>query len=110
MMDRTLDINIRKLELQSVKKAADFRDGTIARKLQRNAVNASSYYDRSFNVRTHKERRGAPVSKRQYGPRHTALSQALEGLARGRGLDCHVGNARFGISALRWSSCAQRTV
>lgn len=79
MMDRTLDINIRKLELQSVKKPLTF-ETELRAEVAAHAVNSSSYYDRQFNVRTHKDGAAPPYQKDSTALVNTALSQALEDL------------------------------
>lgn len=78
-MDRTLDIQISKLELQSVKQPLTFNTELRA-EVAAHAVNSRSYYDRQFNVRTRKEGAAPPFEKDSTRLVNTALSQALEDL------------------------------
>lgn len=77
--DRTLDIKIRKLELQSVKQPLTF-DTELRAEVTAHAVNPTAYYDRQFNVRTRKEGAAPPYEKDSTKLVNTALSQALEDL------------------------------
>ena len=77
--DRTLDIKIRKLELQSVKQPLTF-DTELRAEVSAHAANATAYYDRQFNVRTRKEGAAPPFEKDSTKLVNTALSQALEDL------------------------------
>lgn len=77
--DRTLDIKIRKLELQSVKQPLTF-DTELRAEVTAHAANATAYYDRQFNVRTRKEGAAPPFEKDSTKLVNTALSQALEDL------------------------------
>ncbi len=78
-MDRTLDIKIRKLELQSVKKPLTF-DTELRAEVAAHAVNANEFYDRQFNVRTRKDAAAPPFEKDSTLLVNTAVSQALEDL------------------------------
>lgn len=78
-MDRTLDIKIRKLELQSVKKPLTF-DTELRAEVAAHAVNSTAYYDRQFNVRTRKDGAAPPFEKDSTLLVNTAMSQALEDL------------------------------
>jgi uncharacterized lipoprotein YajG len=78
-MDRTLDIQIRKLELQSVKQPLTF-DTELRAEVAARAVNPTAYYDRQFNVRTRKVGAAPPYEKDSTMLVNTALSQALEDL------------------------------
>ena len=78
-MDRTLDIQIRKLELQSVKKPLTF-DTELRAEVAAHAVNSKEYYDRQFNVRTRKDGAAPPFEKDSTQLVNTAVSQALEDL------------------------------
>ena len=78
-MDRTLDIKIRKLELQSVKKPLTF-DTELRAEVAAHAVNSNEYYDRQFNVRTRKDGAAPPFEKDSTLLVNTAVSQALEDL------------------------------
>lgn len=78
-MDRTLDIQIRKLELQSVKKPLTF-DTELRAEVAAHAVNSTEYYDRQFNVRTRKDGAAPPFEKDSTLLVNTAVSQALEDL------------------------------
>jgi hypothetical protein len=78
-MDRTLDIKIRKLELQSVKKPLTF-DTELRAEVAAHGVNSTEYYDRQFNVRTRKDGAAPPFEKDSTLLVNTAVSQALEDL------------------------------
>jgi uncharacterized lipoprotein YajG len=78
-MDRTLDVRIRKLELQSVKKPLTF-DTELRAEVAAHAVNSNEFYDRQFNVRTRKEGAAPPYEKDSTMLVNTAVSQALEDL------------------------------
>ncbi|MBC8007576.1 MAG: hypothetical protein H7X76_05965 [Prolixibacteraceae bacterium] len=78
-MDRTLDIQIRKLELQSVKKPLTF-DTELRAEVAAHAVNSTEYYDRQFNVRTRKDGAAPPFEKDSTLLVNTAVAQALEDL------------------------------
>lgn len=78
-MNRTLDIKIRKLELQSVKKPLTF-DTELRAEVAAHAVNSNEYYDRQFNVRTRKDGAAPPFEKDSTLLVNTAVSQALEDL------------------------------
>ncbi len=77
--DRTLDIQIRKLELQSVKRPLTF-DTELRAEVAAHATNPTAYYDRQFNVRTRKEGAAPPFEKDSTVLVNMALSQALEDL------------------------------
>ena len=77
--DHTLDIKIRKLELQSVKQPLTF-DTELRAEVSAHAANPTAYYDRQFNVRTRKEGAAPPFEKDSTKLVNTALSQALEDL------------------------------
>lgn len=78
-MDRTLDVQIRNLELQSVKKPLTF-DTELRAEVAAHAVNSNEYYDRQFNVRTRKDGAAPPFEKDSTQLVNTAVSQALEDL------------------------------
>jgi len=78
-MERTLDIKIHKLELQSVKQPLTFNTELRA-EVAAHAANFTAYYDRQFNVRTRKEGAAPPYEKDSTILVNTALSQALEDL------------------------------
>ena len=78
-MDRTLDIKIRKLELQSVKKPLTF-DTELRAEVSAHAVNSTEFYDRQFNVRTRKDGAAPPYENDSTVLVNTAVSQALEDL------------------------------
>jgi uncharacterized lipoprotein YajG len=78
-MDRTLAIEIRTLELQSVKKPLTFYTELRA-EVAAHAANSTAYYDRQFNVRTRKESAAPPYQKDSTKLVNTAVSQALEDL------------------------------
>ncbi len=78
-MDRTLDIQIRNLELKSVKKPLTF-DTELRAEVAAHAVNSNEYYDRQFNVRTRRDGAAPPFEKDSTRLVNTALSQALEDL------------------------------
>jgi uncharacterized lipoprotein YajG len=78
-MDRTLEVSVRKLELQSLKKPLTF-ETELRAEVAAHAVNGSAYYDRQFNVRTRKDGAAPPYQKDSTLLVNTALSQALEDL------------------------------
>lgn len=78
-MDRTLDIQIRNLELKSVKKPLTF-DTELRAEVAAHAVNSNEYYDRQFNVKTRRDGAAPPFEKDSTRLVNTALSQALEDL------------------------------
>jgi uncharacterized lipoprotein YajG len=78
-MDRTLSIDLRKLELQSVKQPLTFNTELRA-EVAAHAANSAAYYDRQFNVRTRREGAAPPYQKDSTVLVNTALSQALEDL------------------------------
>jgi uncharacterized lipoprotein YajG len=78
-MDRTLDIQIRNLELKSVKKPLTF-DTELRAEVAAHAVNSNEYYDRQFNVRTRRDGAAPPFEEDSTRLVNTALSQALEDL------------------------------
>ena len=61
-MDRTLEIRIKNLELQSLKTPLTF-DTELRAEVVAHAVNSSEYYDRQFNVRTRKNGAAPPYQK-----------------------------------------------
>jgi len=78
-MERTLDIKIRTLELQSLKRPLTF-ETELRATVAAHAANSTGYYDRQFNVRTRKEGAAPPYEKDSTLLVNTALSQALEDL------------------------------
>jgi uncharacterized lipoprotein YajG len=78
-MERTLDIGVRKMELQSVKKPLTF-DTELRAEVGARAVNSTATYERQFNVRTRQEGAAPPYQKDSAILVNTALSQALEDL------------------------------
>jgi len=78
-MERTLDIAVRKMQLQSVKKPLTF-DTELRAEVGARAVNSTATYERQFNVRTRQEGAAPPYQKESTTLVNTALSQALEDL------------------------------
>ena len=78
-MDRTLAIEIRTLELESVKKPLTFNT-EIRAGMAAHATNSTAYYDRQFNVRTRMDSAAPPYEKDSTKLVNTAVSQALEDL------------------------------
>ena len=78
-MDRTLEISIRTLELQSVKKPLTF-ETELRAEVAAHAANSTAYYDRQFNVRTRMDGAAPPYEKDSTKLVNTAVSQALEDL------------------------------
>jgi uncharacterized lipoprotein YajG len=78
-MDPTLDISIRKLQLQSVKRPLTF-ETELRAEVGAHAINSTSTYDRQFNVRTRKEGAAPPYQKDSTVLVNTAVSQAIEDL------------------------------
>jgi uncharacterized lipoprotein YajG len=78
-MDRTLEITIRRLALQSVKQPLTF-DTELRAEVNAHAANSAAYYDRQFNVRTRKVGAAPPYEKDSTVLVNTAMSQALEDL------------------------------
>ena len=78
-LDPALNISIRKLELQSVKRPLTF-ETELRAEVAAHAVNGTATYDRQFNVRTRKDGAAPPYQKDSTLLVNTALSQALEDL------------------------------
>jgi uncharacterized lipoprotein YajG len=78
-MASTLDITIRKLELQSEKQPLTF-ETELRAEVAAHVANGSEYYDRQFNVRTRKPSAAPPYQKESTQLVNTAMSQALEDL------------------------------
>ena len=76
-MDRTLDIKLLSLQLESVKKPLTF-DTELRVEVAAHTVNSTAYYDQQFNVRTRKTGAAPPYEKDSTLLVNTAVSQALE--------------------------------
>lgn len=76
-MERTLQVDIRSLQLKSVKTAFTF-ETELRAEVGAHAANGPSYYDRQFNVRTRKDGAAPPFEKDSSMLVNTAVSQALE--------------------------------
>lgn len=77
--DPVLNVELRKLELQSVKTPFTF-ETELRAEVAAHASKGSSYYDRQFNVRTRKDGAAPPFEKDSNRLVNTAVSQALEDL------------------------------
>lgn len=77
--DPALRIELRKLELQSVKTPFTF-ETELRAEVAAHANKANSFYDRQFNVRTRKDGAAPPFEKDSNALVNTAVSQALEDL------------------------------
>lgn len=77
--DPALNLELRKLELQSVKTPFTF-ETELRAEVAAHANNGNSYYDRQFNVRTRKDGAAPPYEKDSNELVNTAVSQALEDL------------------------------
>ena len=78
-MIRTLQVEIRELTLQSVKKPLVF-DTELRAVVGGIVINGPSRHDRQLNVRTRKESAAPPFEKDSTALVNTAVSQALEDL------------------------------
>ena len=76
-MERKLQVEIRSLELKSVKTPFTF-ETELRAVLGARAANGLEYYDRQFNVRTRKDGAAPPFEKDSTMLVNTAVSQALE--------------------------------
>ena len=76
-MERKLQVEIRSLELKSVKTPFTF-ETELRAALGARAANGLEYYDRQFNVRTRKDGAAPPFEKDSSMLVNTAVSQALE--------------------------------
>lgn len=76
-MERTLQVEMRSLELKSVKTPFTF-ETELRAALAAHAANGPEYYDRQFNVRTRKDGAAPPFEKDSIMLVNTAISQALE--------------------------------
>lgn len=76
-MERTLQVEMRSLELKSVKTPFTF-ETELRAALAAHAANGSEFYDRQFNVRTRKDGAAPPFEKDSTMLVNTAISQALE--------------------------------
>ena len=76
-MERTLRVEIRNLDLTSVKTAFTF-ETELRAEVGAHARNGLEYYDRQFNVRTRKDGAAPPFEKDSTLLVNTAVSQALE--------------------------------
>ncbi len=76
-MELTLLVEIRRLELKSVKTAFTF-ETELRAEVGARAANGPEYYDRQFNVRTRKDGAAPPFEKDSTLLVNTAVSQALE--------------------------------
>lgn len=77
--DPSLKLEIRKLELQSVKTPFTF-ETELRAEVAAHAAKGNGYYDRQFNVRTRKDGAAPPYEKDSTALVNTAVSQALEDL------------------------------
>jgi len=77
--DPSLKLEIRKLELQSVKTPFTF-ETELRAEVAAHAAKGNNYYDRQFNVRTRKDGAAPPFEKDSTILVNTAVSQALEDL------------------------------
>jgi uncharacterized lipoprotein YajG len=78
-MVSSLDITIRKFDLQSEKQALTF-ETELRAEVSAHVANGSESYDRQFNVRTRRESAGPPYEKDSTQLVNTAMSQALDDL------------------------------
>jgi uncharacterized lipoprotein YajG len=76
---RTMKVEIRKLELQSEKTPVTF-ETELRAEVAAHATNVDSRYDRQVNVRTRKDGAVPPYEKDSAALVNTAVSQALEDL------------------------------
>ena len=76
-MERTLQVEIRNLELKSVKTPFTF-ETELRAAVGARVDNGPEYYDRQFNVRTRKDGAAPPFEKDSTLLVNTAVSQALE--------------------------------
>ena len=76
-MERTLRVEIRNLELKSVKTPLTF-ETELRAAVGARADNGAQYYDRQFDVRTRKDGAAPPFEKDSTLLVNTAVSQALE--------------------------------
>jgi uncharacterized lipoprotein YajG len=76
-MERTLQVEIRNLDLTSVKTAFTF-ETELRAAVGARVANGPEYYDRQFNVRTRKDSAAPPFEKDSTLLVNTAVSQALE--------------------------------
>jgi uncharacterized lipoprotein YajG len=76
-MERTLQIEIRTLELQSVKTPFTF-ETELQAVVGSRAASGNAYHERQFNVRTRKDGAVPPFKKDSTMLVNTAISQALE--------------------------------
>lgn len=76
-MERTLQVEIRNLELKSVKTAFTF-ETELRAAVGARVANGPEYYDRQFNVRTRRDGAAPPFEKDSTALVNTAVSQALE--------------------------------
>jgi uncharacterized lipoprotein YajG len=77
--DPSLKLEVRKLELQSVKTPFTF-ETELRAELGAHAARGDGYFDRQFNVRTRKDGAAPPYEKDSTALVNTAISQALEDL------------------------------
>lgn len=77
--DPSLKLEIRRLDLTSVKTAFTF-ETELRAEVAAHAARSNSYYDRQFNVRTRKDGAAPPFEKDSTALVNTAISQALEDL------------------------------
>ncbi len=76
-MERTLRVEIRNLDLTSVKTAFTF-ETELRAAVGARVANGPEYYDRQYNVRTRKDGAAPPFEKDSTLLVNTAISQALE--------------------------------
>jgi len=77
--DPALKLEVRKLELKSVKTAFTF-ETELRAEVGAHAAKGNGYYDRQFNVRTRKDGAAPPFEKDSTVLVNTAIAQALEDL------------------------------
>lgn len=77
--DPSLKVEVRKLELQSVKTPLTF-ETELRAEVAAHAARGEAYFDRQFNVRTRKDGAAPPYEKDSTALVNTAISQALEDL------------------------------
>lgn len=77
--DPSMKLEVRKLELQSVKTPFTF-ETELRAEVAAHAARGNGYFDRQFNVRTRKDGAAPPFEKDSTALVNTAISQALEDL------------------------------
>jgi uncharacterized lipoprotein YajG len=77
--DRTLSVELRKLELNSVRHPFNY-ETELKSEMAMRVVNANSRYDRQVNVRTHMTSGSPPLQGETNELTNTAITQSLEDL------------------------------